>query len=62
MKLIDAHKRAMRAVAQWKLGDRGWATIFIAVVESDDPISTAERWLDGETVDGLIGSGDGGAK
>lgn len=40
-RLTDDTKRAMKAVAQWKLGDREWGVLFVDLAESTDPIGDA---------------------
>jgi hypothetical protein len=62
VEISEEAKRAMRAVAQWHLGDRQWADEFISIAEADDPVAVANRilrlgWTEHEeTVDSIMGS------
>ena len=56
MELTTDQKRALRAMCAWHLGDPQWASMFIRVIESDDPLDESEMEMDGETVDSILGN------
>ncbi len=55
MKVSPELKRALRAFAQWNLGDQGWADEIIEILKAKDPIAKVNSTLPDGTVESVLG-------
>lgn len=54
MELDENTKLALRAFAQWELGDPAWADTMIEIIESDDPVAEVRHRIGAEDADDVL--------